>query len=128
MGRHERRASVARFKREASGGGGLLTFLIAADDVAALDGQPLLRHAAQWWRNNIMRRRPVCCECKASFADGARPGAFLFSTAPDKPTSASVSVFCARCFRDLPDDEFERAAMRVLRRVLPNGKFEGTSS
>ena len=33
---------------------------------------------------------------------------FLFSTSSEAPLSASVTAFCSRCWRDLPEDEIER--------------------
>jgi hypothetical protein len=120
MGRHERRSDIARFKREASRVS-LLTYMVAAD--VSLDHHPLLSHALSFWRGNIQQRRPFCPACKANYADDAHPGAFLFVTLAIAPTSASVSAFCDQCWRDLPPATIEREAARVLRSIVPNGKF-----
>ncbi len=119
MNRHERRSDIACFRREASS---LLTYLVPAD--APLDGHPLLWRAASYWRAGIRQRRSFCPACKANYADGAEPGAFLFATPPSAPTSASVTAFCTACANDLTIAEIERIASRVLQAIIPNGKFE----
>ena len=119
MNRHQRRSEIANYKRKVSRGG-IVTFLVDAND--PLEGHPLLRDARRWWQGNIRRRRSSCCACKASFAGAAQPGAFLFSTSSEAPLSASVSAFCSRCWRDLPEDEIERIAMKVLRQLMPDAK------
>ena len=121
MGRHERRAELRSFKREAHKAS-LLTYMVAAD--ADLDGHPLLSRALSYWRGNIQHRRPFCPACKASFADDAFPGAFLLSVPPLAPTTASVTAFCTECWHDLSISDIEREATRVLRMVVPGGKFE----
>jgi hypothetical protein len=132
MSRHDRRASAARsrraddlaaFKHDVAHGGGLVTYLIGCDD-EAIDREPLFAKAVIWWRGNIRARRYTCTHCSASFAEGAQVGAWLFATSPAAPNSASISAFCLRCFSSLPDDELERAAMKVLRKILPNAEFE----
>ena len=120
MGRHERRSDIARFRREVSHAS-LLTYMVPAD--APLDGHPLLCGALSYWRSNIQQRRPFCPACKASFADDADAAAFLFATPAVAPTSASVSAFCSECWNDLPPQVIEREAARVLRQVIPGGRF-----
>ena len=90
---------------------------------APLDGHPLLRNAVSFWLSNIQQRRPFCPTCKANYADDAHPGAFLFATMAVAPTSASVSAFCDQCWRDLPPEVIEREAARVLRHLIPDGRF-----
>jgi hypothetical protein len=121
--RHTRCSDLAHFKREAHREH-LLTFLVGADDEAALNRMPLLSRAVSFWRGNIPHRRPVCPSCKSGFADGAQPGAYLFATIAVAPTNAAVTIFCNRCWSDLPLDLIERSAERVLRKLLPNGRFE----
>jgi hypothetical protein len=121
--RHQRRSDLAHFKREAHATH-LLTYLIDADDLAALNRMPLLRRATEFWRGNIEQRKPVCPTCKSGFADGAQPGAFLFATIAVAPRNAAVTVFCDRCWRDLPLDMIERSAEGVLHKLVPNGRFE----
>jgi hypothetical protein len=118
--RAQRRADLADFKRDAHRAP-LLTYMIAADDDASLDRVPLLRNALEYWRSNIMQRRPFCPACKSNYADGALPGAFLFSTTAVAPTTASVTAFCDQCARDL--DVVEREATRVLRSIIADGKW-----
>jgi hypothetical protein len=120
--RATRRSEVARFKREVAHGD-LLSYLIDASE--PLDHAPLLKAAARYWFDGIMSRKPYCIACKsADFADGAEVGAFLFATPTVRPSSASVSAICAACWRDLPDDAIERAALAVHRRIVPRGRFE----
>src|SRR5438045_4158442 len=94
-----RRADLACFKRDAHKAH-LVTFLIEASDDASLDRHPLLRRALEFWRGNIMQRRPSCPSCKSNYADGALPGAFLFATTAVAPTNAGVTAFCDQCSRD----------------------------
>ena len=126
MNRHRRRSEIANFKRKVSHAS-IVTFLVDAGDL--LEGHPLLRDASRWWRANVKRRRPTCCACRASFADdGVSVGAFLFSTSPAAPLSASVSAFCGRCWRTMTDEQIEQAAMKTLRKLMPDGtKFEDAS-
>jgi hypothetical protein len=118
--RHQRRTELRFFKREVHKAH-LVTYLTAAD--APLDGHPLLCRALSYWRGNIQQRRPYCPACRANFADDAHPGAFLFATTAVAPTSASVTAFCTDCWHDLPPDEIEREAARVLRHLIPGGRF-----
>jgi hypothetical protein len=119
MGRHERRSALRDFRREAKAAH-LITYLLDAD--AKLD-EPLLLRALSWWRGNIKQRRPICICCKANFADDAVIGAHLFAMPAAAPTSASVSGICVECWRDLPDAAIEREATRLLRQLLPHGRF-----
>jgi hypothetical protein len=121
MGRHERRASLAAFRREASDE--LITHLIGADE--PLDDQPLLKKAVAYWRGNVQRRRPFCFVCKAPFDDEVRAGAFLFATtAEPAPTSASVSAACTECWRNLSPHEIEDAALRVMQKLLRGARWQ----
>jgi hypothetical protein len=120
VNRHQRRADLADFKRDAHNAH-LVTYMIEADDEASLDRHALLRRALEFWRGNIKQRRPYCPACKSNYADGAHPGGFLFSTTAVAPTNASVTAFCNRCARDL--DVVEREATRVFRQLMPGGKF-----
>ena len=112
---------MASFKRKAAGD--LLTFLIGADD-ASFDREPLLARAAAWFRAGVSARKPRCFGCRAAFADGAEVGAFLFGMPRNGGAgSASVAALSDECWRDLSDDEIERAALRVLRKVMPGARF-----
>ena len=119
--RHQRRADLADFKRDAHKAH-LVTYMIAAADDASLDRHPLLRRALEFWRGNIPQRKLICPACKANYADDAHPGGFLFATTAIAPTNASVTAFCDECWH-LPPDVIEREATRVLRQLLPGGKF-----
>lgn len=123
--RHQRRADLRSFKREAHRAH-LVTYMIAADDDVSLARHPLLRSALSFWRGNIRQRRPFCPACKANYADDALPGAFLFSTIAVAPTNASVTAFCDQCWRDQPISDIEREATRVLRAIVPDGRFLDT--
>ena len=121
MGRHERRASVAAFRRDLYRDH-LLTRLIDAD--ADLSAFPLLVRAVSFWRGQIQQRRPLCPACRANFADGAVVAAFLFAVPATASQTVSVSGFCDKCWRDLALTDLERISARVLSAVLPNGAFE----
>ena len=120
MGRHERRASLAAFKREAAGGY-LDVGLVPTD---APINNPLLERAALAWRAGVATRRPTCISCKAKLADGAQAGAFVMTVPSAAPTAASVSALCADCWLNLSDDAVKAVALRVIRRVLPGAVFD----
>jgi hypothetical protein len=82
-----------------------------------------LRNALSFWHAQIQQRRPFCPACKSNYAADARPGAFLFATTAVAPRSASVTCFCEQCWSDLTPDDIEREAARVLRQVIPGGRF-----
>jgi hypothetical protein len=102
----------------------VITHLV--DAALPLDHVPLLRDAVACWRGGIATRKPKCIGgCKRSFADGTtKPGAFLFATAEAAPKSAGLSALCTCCWEALFDDEVEAVALKVLRRVMPNARFE----
>jgi hypothetical protein len=118
--RHQRRTDLRSFKREAHNAH-LVTYLVDAD--APLDDHPLLCRALSYWRSNIQQRRPFCPACNANFADDARAAAFLFAMPSLAPTSASVTAFCDQCWNALPPDAVQREATKVLRQLIPNGRF-----
>jgi hypothetical protein len=124
--RHQRRASVADFKRRVSGN--LLTYLIGSDDAASLNSLAVLKDAVAFWQANRASRKPCCIACKLSLATDETVGAFLFATSPGSPGIASVSALCSTCSH-LPLDQIEHHAARVLQNLLPNGRFldRGTS-
>ena len=117
--RAQRRAEVARFRREVSRAG-LVSYLTDADD-PRLAGEPLLRDAVRYWRRNVPVRAPRCFGCQAVFSDDLQAGAFLLVVPSRAPTSASVSGLCRICWTDLSDDEIKAAADRAVRPVTPNG-------
>ena len=77
-------------------GAHLLTYLV--DAAVPLDGYPLLCNAVAYWRSNIKQRGPFCTSCRASFADEAIVGKFLFATTCIAPATASVSALCEHAF------------------------------
>lgn len=120
MGRHERRAAIAEFRRDAARAD-VLTYLVDASDTA-LVREPFVQ-AVLHWRGNIAVRKPRCIACGTSFAaDGASVGGFLFAT-PEGANATSVSAFCSSCWTDLSDDDLERQAMRILRSIKPGARF-----
>jgi hypothetical protein len=121
MGRHERRASVSEFKRVAATGH-LDVHLVPTEDIPLSD--PLLQRAASHWRAGIAARRPTCISCKAKFADGAQAGAFVMTVPSAAPTSASASALCDACWSALDDAQVNAAALKIVRRVLPNATFD----
>jgi hypothetical protein len=123
MNRHQRRADLADFRREAHKAH-LVTHLIAAN--ADLSRHPLLAKIAAAWTASIPQRKPFCFCCRASFAEAARPGAFLFAAPSGAADIASVSGLCAACWRDLEPADIQRAAARVLARLMPGGRFLDT--
>jgi hypothetical protein len=120
MGRHQRRADLARYKHLTSGGA-LITHLLAAENVAGT--APLFAHAVQHWRVQISIRRPWCISCSRSFASGELwPTAFLLST-PGVSPIVSVSGICSRCWSESSPAEIESACLRVLRKIIPGGRW-----
>ncbi|MET4198751.1 hypothetical protein [Bradyrhizobium sp. LA6.12] len=120
--RHQRRADLAHFKREAPA---LLTYLVEPDD-AGLDAAPLLQAAAANWLDNLSRRARTCIVCSEWLPNRQQVGALLLAVpATLRPTSASVCPICRACWEaDLPVEALERAAGAVLRKVIPRGEFE----
>jgi hypothetical protein len=121
MGRHERRASLAEFKK-ASDGGFLDVHLLPADVPITI---PLLKRAVEFWRASIPSRKPKCfAACGAEFSADARIGAYLCAVPSGAPTTATISGLCTECWSRLTDDEVERAALKVVRRVMPTATFD----
>jgi hypothetical protein len=120
--RHQRRADLRAFKREASS---LRTYLVEVDD-PGLNDAPLLLRASQSWLDGLSVRARHCLVCNCLIANRTEVGALLMST-PDvaRPTSVGSAAICAACWTaDLPIDAVERACATVLREVCPNGVFE----
>jgi len=108
----------------------LLTHCVAADDIVALEDHPLLKNALKNWRAGRGSRKLICVGCKLLFADDdARAGAYLFAMPVNVDGLVSTSVFCACCWETLSIAEIDRISTRVLRQLLPNGRFldRGTS-
>jgi hypothetical protein len=84
MSRHQRRrvefaqrASMQRYRGEASGKGGLLTFLIDAREPIR---EPILARAASWWRNLLPSASRHCFVCNCIFLARFDVAALLLST------------------------------------------------
>jgi hypothetical protein len=121
MGRHERRADMRMFRRDASRA--LLTYLVAPDD-CALDDVPILRDTARSWLDLLSTRVRNCLICSSWLVNREHVGLLLLATpATAKPTSASCCAICRGCAR-LPMEAIERAAERVLQEALPGGRLE----
>jgi hypothetical protein len=121
MSRAQRRASLADFKR-ASVGGHLDVHLLPADVPITI---PLLKRAVEFWRAAIPTRKPKCfAACGAEFSADARIGAYLGAIPSGAPSTATISGLCAECWSRLTDDEVERAALKVVRRVMPTATFD----
>jgi hypothetical protein len=119
MGRHERRADLARYRREASHA--LVTYLVEPDD-PALNG--LLQRAARSWIDGLSTRSRSCIACSEWLWSRQGVGLLLLSTpSVAKPTSASVCAVCREC-ADLPLEALERAATTALQAAVPGGRFE----
>ena len=118
--RQQRRASLTAFRREAAGGY-LDVCLTPADDVSLT---PLLRNAVQFWLANVAVRKPTCISCKRKFSTDLRPGAFVLTVPERAPTSCGTSALCAACWSGLSDAEVEKAALRVVRKVLRGAVFD----
>jgi hypothetical protein len=118
--RAQRRRDTRAFRQQAHRDHIVLTHLIDAQ--TDLSDVPMLAKIATAWRAATPQRKPWCFCCEASFADTATPGAYLFATPPGAADIASISVLCVECWRDLPPDDIERAAARVLGTIV-DGKF-----
>jgi hypothetical protein len=120
--RHERRADLHAFKREAQV---LRTFLIPPDD-ERLNAMPLLKAAARDWLDQLGVRVRHCLICNSWIVDRHHVGALLLSV-PDipKPTTVGTAAMCRECWdADLPAKALERACETVLHEVIPGGRFE----
>ena len=120
MGRHERRADLARYRREA--GNALDTYLVDVDQPLDL---PILRNAARSWLDALPRRMRACIACSGLMWERQRVGWLLLSkpAVPPKPPAASVCGICCEC-SDLPLPVLERACAVALETAVPGGAFE----
>lgn len=121
MGRHERRADLARYRREASNA--LLTYLVEPDD-AALTEVPILHNAARSWIDALSVRARACIICSEWLWSRQGVGLLLLSTpSVVRPTSASVCGICTAC-AELPLPALEQATTTALHAAVPGGRFE----
>ena len=119
MNRHARRSDMRLFRRS-----DLLTHMIAAEDVAALDGHPLIKNALANWQAGRITRHAICVACKASLADlDVKVGAYLFALPVNVDGLVSTSAFCATCWETLSASEIDVVSTKLLRQLLPAGKF-----
>jgi hypothetical protein len=119
VGRHERRASLARYRDEADHE--LLTYLVDVDQPLDV---PILRNAARSWLDALPHRMRSCIVCSGLLWERQRVGLLLMSTpVVAKPMSASVCGVCVEC-ADLPLAALERAATTALQAAVPGGRLE----
>lgn len=119
MSRHERRASLTRYRQEA--GSALTTYLVDPDQPLDV---PILQNAARSWLDALPRRMRSCIACSGLMWERQRVGWLLLSMpAVPKPPSASVCGICCEC-ADLPLPALERAATTALQTAVPGGRFE----
>ena len=118
MGRHERRASLARYRQEA--GNALTTYLVDPDQPLDV---PILQNAARSWLDGLPRRMRSCIVCSGLMWERQRVGWLLLSVrAVPKPPAASVCGVCVEC-ADLPLQTLERAATVALQTAVPGGRL-----
>jgi hypothetical protein len=119
MGRHERRANLARYRQEA--GSALTTYLVDPDQPLDV---PILRNSARSWLDTLPRRMRACIVCSGLMWERQRVGWLLLSVpAVPKPEAASVCGICCECV-DLPLQALERAATTALQTAVPGGRLE----
>jgi hypothetical protein len=128
MGRHERRASAAKGRRDRvaafrqqSGGAGYQTSLFLIGECP-----PRYRAAVANWYLAEPTTKPSCFGCRANFSASAalRPSAFLVATSIRSPSAGvAVSGCCSACWTSKSADEIERAALSALHRNLRTGRF-----
>jgi hypothetical protein len=119
VSRHERRASLARYRQET--GGELNTYLVDPDET--LLDVPILRKAARSLLDALPRRMRSCIVCSGLMWERQRVGWLLLSVpAVPKPPAASVCGICCEC-GDLPLPALERAATAALQTAVPGGRL-----
>jgi hypothetical protein len=119
--RHQRRAELSDLKRQARV---LVTHMVPAS--ACLDDHPLLLRARRHYQDGIEERHAQCVGCKVRFTiTGEAPAAFLFAEPVNVGDIVATSALCAGCWQTLPmiEGELDRVATRVLRAVVPGGRF-----
>jgi hypothetical protein len=118
--RRRESAKVSHFRRQS--GLVLDTAMIAAGTLLDGHGRAEVYRAAiaNAYRNPGSLR---CMLCARPFATERPFAAFLLSCSAVRPTIASASVICRSCWTDAPGTDVEAAAMRVLRRFVPDGDF-----
>lgn len=115
-GNRAARRTKGRFARSARGV--LETSLIPAD--ASLRGHPFGRTIANAIAD-LLAGGAITCICCRQVSTGA--SAFLAAINPRRPTIAAISAICGPCWRDRSFEDHESAAERVLKTVLPTGRF-----
>jgi hypothetical protein len=118
VGRHERRADLARYRRETSGA--LLTYLVDVDQPLNVS---ILHNAARSWLDALSVRARSCIVCSEWLWSRQGVGLLLLSTpSVAKPTSASVCGICTAC-AELPLPALEQAATVALQAAVPGGRL-----
>ena len=120
MGRRERRAELARYRKEAADG--LVTYLVPPGD-DRLAKMPLLQRAARSWLGELSVRVRHCIVCNMWIVDRRDVGLLLLThPAGGRPTSASVSGVCTGCAA-LPLPALQQAALTSLKEAVPGAYF-----
>jgi hypothetical protein len=114
------RTSISSFRRDALGGY-VDAFLVPAEDVAK--NTPLMQNAVRHYR--LMARNRTCFSCGGQFGANLQAGAYLLTVPERAQTSCGTSAICTECWGgELSDAAIERAALKVIRKILPGAKFE----
>jgi hypothetical protein len=121
--RHQRRADLAAFRKDASRQ--LLTFLVEPAD-RRLRTAPLLQQTASRWVDAVETRVRHCIVCSAWITSKHDIGAVLLATAITRnPSSVGCCGVCRECWHaDLPPCALDRACEVALAEAIPNGRLK----
>lgn len=119
--RRREAAKVGRFRRGSAGS--LHTALVQAG--TSLDGHP----RADLFKAAISDayRHPGalhCIVCARPFATERPFAAFLMACSTVRPKMASLAAICAPCWSHAPFAEIEAEGERILRGIVPGGRFD----
>lgn len=122
--RAQRRAdksTARRFERQVAGGFLTTTRIEAGADLRGHPHADLYRRAIADAAGNPGSL--ACIACRQSLTSRRPYKAFLLSAAEARPSIATASAICVECWT--PDDltDIELSATRVLRKIVPNGRF-----
>jgi|SRR5215510_6478873 len=124
--RHNRRAELARFRRETSGG--LVTWLVDRNDPSLHKAPTLLVQAAFRWCEELLASPRHCICCLSLICDQREVGGLLLSKPHNAIGRVAINGVCKPCWAAQSLDQIEHAATEVLRAVVRTGNFEPLSS